>query len=68
MATSIFLEFLKTLAALWLTLAFAGGLFFVWQSYRAVFGQVAHDSRWGQIICMWASAHRPSASDGHART
>ncbi len=50
MLTSILLEFLKTLAALWHAIAFAGGFYFVWQSYRALFGLVAHDRRWGPII------------------
>jgi hypothetical protein len=46
----ILLEILKTLAALWHTVAFAGGMVFVWQSYRALLGQVPHDFRSGRII------------------
>lgn len=47
---SLLLEFLKTLAALWHTLAFAGGFFFVWQSYRALLGLCPHEGFWGRRV------------------
>ncbi|MEW6679042.1 MAG: hypothetical protein AB1421_14085 [Pseudomonadota bacterium] len=50
MVTSLPLEVLKTLAALWHVVAFAGGFAFVWQSYRALLGQIPHEPRWGKFI------------------
>lgn len=50
MTLILFLEFLKTLTALWHTLAFAGGFIFVWQSYRALLGYVPHEHGWSRWI------------------